>query len=100
MQPPRKTASRAKSACSSSVSSSYDHSIVARSVRWRSGRVAAAREQVEPLLEPLEDLSRREGLHPRGRQLERERQVVEAPADLGDSLVAGEVRFDRPCARA
>ena len=35
VQPPAKTASRAKRCCSSGLSSSYDHSIVARSVRWR-----------------------------------------------------------------
>ena len=49
--------------------------------------VAAALEEVEPLREALEDLPRRERLRARGGELDRERQVVEARAELGD-LVA------------
>ena len=41
----------------------------------------AAGEERQPLLEPFEQLRRRERLHPRGGELERERQVVEAAAD-------------------
>ena len=59
----------------------------------------AAGEEPQPLLEPLEDLRRRERLHARGGQLERERQVVEPPADLGDGLVGLEARA-RPRGRA
>ena len=41
----------------------------------------------------------RERLDARGGELERQRQLVEAPADLGDGLVGLEVRLDcpRPC---
>ena len=45
--------------------------------------VGAAGEQVEPLLEPAEDRLRREQLDARGRELDRERQAVEAAADPG-----------------
>jgi hypothetical protein len=38
------------------------------------GRVAGATcQQRQPLLEPFEDLSRRQGFHPRRRQFERKR---------------------------
>ena len=47
-------------------------------------RVAEASQQVEALAEPLEDLRRRERPRTRGGELDRERQVVEAPAELGD----------------
>ena len=47
-------------------------------------RVAEACQQVEALAEPLEDLRRRERPRTRGGELDRERQVVEAPAELGD----------------
>ena len=46
--------------------------------------VAATLEQVEALREPLEDLSRRERLGARGRELDRERQLVEPDAELAD----------------
>ena len=50
------------------------HSIVARSVRWRSGRSrGAAGQQRQPLLEPLEDLREVRGLDPSRRELERQR---------------------------
>ena len=49
------------------------------------GQVArAAGEEVEALLEPREQRLRREQLRARGRELDRERQPVEADADLGD----------------
>ena len=54
-------------------------------------RPRAAGEQGQPLLEPFEQGRRREHLHARGSQLDRERQAVEAPADLGDLAVRGEV---------
>ena len=48
-------------------------------------RVArAAGQDRKPLLQPLEQLRRRKQLHARGRELDRERQVVEARADLRD----------------
>jgi hypothetical protein len=46
--------------------------------------VAAAPEQIEPLGEPLQDLGRGEHARPRRGQLDRERQVVQAAAQLGD----------------
>ena len=54
--------------------------------------VPAALEQVEPLREALEDLRRGEDARARGGELERERQVVEAAAELGDRLVRLEPR--------
>jgi hypothetical protein len=48
------------------------------------------------MLESREDLLRRERLHARGRQLERERELVETPADLGNCLVDLEVGPHRP----
>jgi hypothetical protein len=48
--------------------------------------VAATLEQVEALREALEDLSRRERLGARRGELNGERQVVEADAELGDLL--------------
>ena len=48
-------------------------------------RVARARgEQVERMLEPLEQRLRSQEPEPRSGELERERQPVETPADLGD----------------
>ena len=44
----------------------------------------AAREQLEAALQPGEQRLRREQLRPRGRQLDRQRQTVEADADLRD----------------
>ena len=56
------------------------------------GHVASAhRQQRQRAVEPLEDLRRREHLHTRGRQLEREREVVEPPADLEHVLVGLQV---------
>ena len=46
--------------------------------------VATAGEEVEPLREPLEDLGRGERPRARGCQLNRERERVEAGAELGD----------------
>ena len=54
--------------------------------------VAAAPEQVEPGAEPLEDLRGRERLRARGRQLDRERERVEPPAQLGDLVGRVELR--------
>jgi hypothetical protein len=54
----------------------------------------AAGEQGQPELEPFEKHRRRERLHARGSELDRERQAVEARADLGHLAVYGEVRPD------
>ncbi len=56
------------------------------------GEIArSAGQQRQAMLEPFEDLRRGEGLDAGGRELERQREVVEATADLGDSLVGLEV---------
>ena len=54
--------------------------------------VPTALEQVEPLGEAREDLRRGEDARPGCGQLERERQLVQAPAELGDRLVRLELR--------
>ena len=46
-------------------------------------RARAAVQQVEPLAQPRQQLRRREHGRARSRQLERQRQAVEAPAELG-----------------
>ena len=85
-----------KSACSSSESRSWLHAIVARSVRCRSGASrGAAGEERQSVLQPLEDRCRREHLDAGGGELDRERQVVEAAADLDDRPVRIEVGLDR-----
>ena len=56
----------------------------------------ATREEREPLLQPREQGIRRQDLDARGRQLDRERQAVEAAADLGDGAVGREVGPDGP----
>jgi hypothetical protein len=92
------TASRRKSACSSGESRSWLHSIVARSVCWRASAFAAALEQVEPVGQALEQLPGREHPGAGGGELEREREVVEAAADLGDDAVRLEIRVQGACA--
>jgi len=49
--------------------------------------VSPALQQVEAAGESLEDLRRREHTGPCGRQLDRERQVIEAATEVCDSLV-------------
>ena len=56
----------------------------------------AAGQQRQALRQALEDLAGRERLDARGGELERERQIVEATADLRDRFVALEVGLDRP----
>ncbi len=60
----------------------------------------AARQNGEPLLEPLEQGARGQRPDPGGCELDRERQAVDAPADLADNpLVLGrdvEVGLQRP----
>ena len=92
VQPPRNTARRAKRRCSSASSRSWVHSIVARSVCWRGSASRPPLSRSSRCDEALEDLRRGEDARPRGGQLERERQVVEAPAELGDRLVRLEPR--------
>ena len=102
VQPPAKTARRANRSCSAGVSRSWLQAIVARSVRCRSG---ADREPPASRGSRCSSRSssdrQRERLHASGRQLDRERQAVEAPADLGDLAVRREVGADgqRPAAR-
>ena len=50
----------------------------------RRGRGVGACQQIEPRVEAREDLRRTENAHLRGRQLDRERQPIEAAADLQD----------------
>ena len=88
VQPPAKTARRANSRCSSGVSRSCDHSIVERSVRWRGSASRPPLKQVEAPREPLEDLRGRERPRTGSRELDRERHVVEAPAELADRASA------------
>jgi hypothetical protein len=83
VQPPTNTESLANSRLSSSVRSSQLHSIVARSLLARLG-IAAALEQIEALRETLQDLGRGEHSRPGRSQLDRERQVVQPAAQLGD----------------
>ena len=52
--------------------------------------VAAAFEQVESTAKPIEDLWGRKDVSSGGRKLDRERQLIEAPAELGDRLVGFE----------
>jgi hypothetical protein len=60
-------------------------SIVARIVRCRSGRSRTARgEQGQALLEALGDPAGGQKAHLRRRELDREREALEAPADVGD----------------
>ena len=61
------------------------------------GQVArAAGQQRQPPVEALQDLRRRERAHARGRELERERELVEPPADLEHMLVRLEVGSHLP----
>ena len=86
VHPPTKTDRRRKSACSSSSRRSKLQPIVSRSARCRDGGIAGAGgEQLQPVLQPGEHPRRGQHLHPRRRQLDRERQAVEMLADLGDS---------------
>ena len=62
--------------------------------------VASALEQIESLAETVEDLRGREHTRAGGSELDRERQIVESAAELGDRLVRIETRalakqFDR-----
>ena len=83
--PPAKTAKRAKHACSSSL-----EQLVApvdrRAQRLLArGRVARARaERAERRVQAFGDLAGRQQPAARGRQLDRQRQPVDAPADLRD----------------
>jgi hypothetical protein len=67
---------------------------VSRRVRWRDGRVACAGlQELQPLVpHSIQDGARRQYAEAGARQLDRQRQPVEAAADLGDHrqvLVAG-----------
>ena len=95
VQPPAKTDSRRKSACSSSPSSSKLQPIVSRSARCRAGasrepEVSSSSGCSSRARIPLGD----EHLHPRRGQLDRERQAVEVVADLRARGQLGLVRLE------
>ena len=50
--------------------------------------VSASSEEVEPPAEPVEDLRRGKHGASRSREFDGERELVEAPAELGDRFVA------------
>ena len=58
--------------------------------------IAAALEEVEPLPDPLEQLLGAEQLHPRGGELDREREPVEAADQLVDGGRVADVRRGSP----
>ena len=58
----------------------------------RKRRAAAAREQPERVVEPLRDLLGRQHAHARRGELDRERNAVEAAADVVDSAAAFALR--------
>ena len=84
VQPPRKTESGAKSRCSSASRSSYDHSIVARSVRWRGSASRPPFRRSSRLPSRSSSCSVESSDVRGGRELERERKVVEPRAQLVD----------------
>ncbi len=89
VQPPVKTVSRSSRHCSASSRRSYDQSIAARSVWWRSTVPRrAAGEQPEALVEALGELPRVHRGHPGRGELDRQRDAVETPADFGDVAAA------------
>ena len=57
--------------------------------------VAAAAQQVEALRQPLDELLRAEELRARGRELQRQRKVVEPAAELGQRGRRSETRIER-----
>ena len=67
------------------------------------GVLRAAGQQGQPLVEPAQERLRRERPHARRRQLDRERQAVEPPADRGDRIgvLVGQLEVrPRRCGRA
>ena len=58
---------------------------------WRPARRAARRSAGRAAAEPLQDRCRGEHAHPRRRELDCERQTVEAAAELGDHVVRPEL---------
>ena len=81
----------AEGSLASESSRSWLHSIVARSVRCRSGRSTAPPvKQRQRLIEALEQGGGRDELRARRGELDREREVVQAPADRSDALVGSE----------
>ena len=55
----------------------------------RDGRARAACQQPEPILQSGIDLLDRQHLHPGSRELDRERNTIQPPADLRDSVRVG-----------
>ena len=91
----RRRRTRAKHRCSASLSSSWLQSMVARSVCWRAGASRGARPSAPSAS------SRRSAISPgdeqpaaRRRQLDRQRQPVDAPADLRDRGRVGVVQVE------
>ena len=83
--PPANTAKRAKHACSSSLSSSWLQSIGRAQRLLAGGRVArAGAERAERGVQAFGDLGGRQQPAAGGRELDRQRQPVDAPADLRD----------------
>ena len=81
--------------CSFSDRNSYDHSIVARSVCCRGSASRPPVKRSSRCARPLEDLLRREHARAGGGELERQRQVVEPPAELVDGRGSASRRRDR-----
>jgi hypothetical protein len=83
----------------SSESRSWLHSIVARSVRWRSGasRAPPVSQRQRALETPKQRLGRQQ-LRPRGSELEREGQSVEPAANRLHRRVRRERATDPACA--
>ena len=83
MKPPSKTAHWASAACSQGVSRSHDQSIAALQRGLARRRAAGTREEMEAVTHAIDKLSGGKHPHPRRCQLDRERQPVEQPHDLG-----------------
>ena len=87
-----KTDSSIHARCSLGASRSKLHSTVAAERALAGRSVARAGEQGEPLVEPFLELRERQHIEPRGRELDRQRNPVEAPTDASDR---GEVAVAR-----
>ena len=83
-KPPANTDSRANSALLASGSSRYDHSIAATRLWWRGSALRGRRQQPRTDHRAARPPRRRHGPHPGRGQLDRQREAVEPPADLGD----------------
>src|SRR5260221_5714757 len=61
----------------------------------RQGGATAARQQAKAIVQPRHDLVRRKDLDPRRCQLKRQRNPIQAPADLRDgaSVLGGQAKW-------